>query len=189
MRQRVWTDDKLNWLIKSKNIYDDRQDILEAFNKHYRTNITLKNLRHINTIYKLELPKANKIIRDGLKQGWVALRGFTEKNIGDDIIYGNSTQTFIKINDLKSRKDKYALKKRFLYERYHNVKLASNDCVIFLNGDRKDFSKNNLYRVSDVVNCLMATNNFYTQNDMNNSSKIKFCEWKEKLIYLNERKY
>ena len=38
----------------------------------------------------------------------------------------------------------YKLKQRVLYEQYHNVKLTSNQIIIFLNGDKSDFSKENL---------------------------------------------
>jgi hypothetical protein len=180
MKQKIWTEDRLNWLIKSKELYDDREDILDAFNKHYQTNINLHNLRHINNKYNLGLPKANRIIANGLKIGWVSLRGYAEKNIGDEIFNGKAT--FIKISNLTiNRYDNYILKQRYLYEIYHNIKLNNDDFIIFLNGDKNDFSKENLYKVSRYVCGMMSKNRFLTKNDFKTLSRIKYCEWNEKI--------
>ena len=185
MRQKIWTDDRLNWLIKSKEVYNDRQDILDAFNNRYQTNIKLHNLRHINGLYKLGLPKSNKIITNGLKIGWVSLRGFTEKNIGEEISCGNAT--YIKTsNKSKERYGNYVLKQRYLYEIYHNVKLKTNDFIIFLNGDKKDFSKENLYKINRRINCEMSTRQLYTKNNFKTLGRIKCFEWKEKIKELEK---
>ena len=39
-------------------------------------------------------------------------------------------------------------KHRYLYEQYHNVKLNDDDYIIFLDQDRTNFSKDNLFRVN-----------------------------------------
>lgn len=190
-RQKVWTDEKIDWLIKSKDIYDDREDILNAFNDYFKTNVTLKRLRNISTKYKLSLPKANNAInnaRENIKLGWVIQRGFTEKNIGDEIINGQKNQTFIKISNSKLNKEKYVLKQRYLYEKYHNIKLSKNECVIFLNGNNKDFSKENLYKITRGINCEMSMNKLYTKDNYKTLGRIKCFEWKEKIIELKKGK-
>jgi hypothetical protein len=182
-RPKVWTEEKLNWLIKSKEIYDDREDILNAFNEHFGTNINLHYLRIIGNKHKLGLPKAHKIIKTGLEIGWVSLRGFTEKNIGDEIFNGKAT--FIKTsNESKERYGNYVLKQRYLYEQYHSVKLKTNELIIFLNGDKKDFSKENLYKVSRYICGLMSGNRFLAKNSFKTLSRVKFCEWKQKIKVL-----
>jgi hypothetical protein len=182
-RPKVWTEEKLNWLIKSKDIYDDREDILNAFNEHFGTNINLHYLRIIGNKHKLGLPKAHKIIKTGLEIGWVSLRGFTEKNIGDEIFNGKAT--FIKTsNESKERYGNYVLKQRYLYEQYHSVKLKTNELIIFLNGDKKDFSKENLYKVSRYICGLMSGNRFLAKNSFKTLSRVKFCEWKQKIKVL-----
>ncbi len=191
-RQKVWTDEKIDWLIKSKELYDDRQDILNAFNNQFQTNVSLKILRNINTKYKLSLPKANNAINKAMKNnmqiGWVSQRGFAEKNIGDEISNGAKSQTYIKISNSKSNKEKYVLKQRYLYEKYHNTKLLKNDCIIFLNGNNKDFSIENLYKITRGVNCDMSTNKLYTKDNYKTLGRIKCFEWKEKIIELKGNK-
>lgn len=54
---------------------------------------------------------------------------------------------------IKITKTKWEYKQRYLYEKYHNVKLTSKDYVIFLDGNRNNFSIDNLKR----VNCRVAS--------------------------------
>ena len=37
---------------------------------------------------------------------------------------------------------------RYLYEMYHDVKLNDNDMIIFLDGNKKNFKKDNLYKIT-----------------------------------------
>ena len=186
-RERIWTKEKLDFLIESKNIYDDREDILNAFNKRFGTNISLTKLKSINTKFNLGLPVAKKKIEESIRKSFISSRGFYEKDIGDEILSG--TATYIKkTNHRKANYGNYVLKQKYLYEKYHNVKLSKNDCVIFLNGNRKDFSKENLYRLTKGVSCLMSTNGFYKSKNEKLLVRIKVCEWKEKINELKEKK-
>lgn len=47
-----------------------------------------------------------------------------------------------------SEPNKWRLKHRVLYEEYHNVKLNSNESIIFMDGDRSNMSKENLTLVT-----------------------------------------
>lgn len=49
---------------------------------------------------------------------------------------------------IKTDNHKWEYLQRKVYEKYHNVKLKENEYVIFLNQNRRDFSKNNLQLVS-----------------------------------------
>ena len=48
---------------------------------------------------------------------------------------------------IKVDKHKYVQKNRYLYEKYNNVKLKSNECVIFLDGNENNYDKENLIAV------------------------------------------
>lgn len=52
----------------------------------------------------------------------------------------------IKINDKQ-----WQYKQRYLYEKYNNVKLDNDDYVIFADGDKTNFSKNNLIAISKEI--------------------------------------
>ncbi len=45
---------------------------------------------------------------------------------------------------VKIGKNKWMLKHRMLYEKYHNVKLTRRDCIVFMNSNKDDFSIDNL---------------------------------------------
>ena len=50
----------------------------------------------------------------------------------------------VKVADPKS----WRLKQRVLYEQYHGVKLEKSDVVLFLDGDKQNFSKDNLVKLT-----------------------------------------
>lgn len=157
-----WTKDKLEWL--ESQSYDDKRDLLKAFNERYGAKINIDQLSHIAYLYKLSLPDTKRIYKP---QGTV--------------MYKKHGIPQIKIKDRV-----YQSKHRFMYEKYHNVKLNDNDMIIFLNGNKNDFSKENLYKITHKINGMIKGYNMQNAKSINKISLIKFCEWKEKIIKLNQ---
>lgn len=183
-RQKVWTDEKIEWLLKSKEIYSDREDIVTAFNERFGTNIDILSLNNINTVHKLKLPPAHKRIEKGkenLKLGWLKIRSFEKKEIGEKIHRGSSTQEFVKVSNSGNGNEDYILKTKYFYELYHNVKLDKNTMVIFLNGYKEDYSKENLYALDKQTFTSMMKNKLFTKDKETTKNRIKFCEWRMKL--------
>ena len=60
------------------------------------------------------------------------------------------------MTQLKIGKNKWEYKQRYLYEQYHNVKLTSNDYIIFLDGNRNNFSIDNLERIDCRTSAIIA---------------------------------
>jgi hypothetical protein len=190
MRERVWTDDKLKWLIESKSIYDDREDILNAFNKHFNTNVSLHLLTKNNGRYKLGLPKAHRILQKNAEIIQVKRRGFYKRPDDYEQTFMIDNRTFIKINnaDMKSyRKDGFVPKNRYLYEQYHNVKLDPiEEIIVFLDDDTTNYSKENLYRLKRKTHAIMVNHGLYGNKSIDKITLIKYCEWKEKIMELKE---
>lgn len=183
-RQRVWTKEKLDWLIESKNRYDDREDILKAFNNRFNTDLTLRKLSFVNDHYKLKLPKSNRLLKKNIEEKRRSLFGRDDMNIGDE--FTRNGKVYIKIsNKPKEKHSNYILKKRYMYEKYHNIKLNYDDCIIFLNGNHNDFSKDNLYRISNSINGYLVGHGLYNV-ELDKLSVIKYCEWKEKITKLQK---
>ena len=182
--------EQVEWLKDNKHNYDDREDILNAFNQHFNANVDLYFLRDLNTKYHLCLPKAHRAIditRDNLKTGWLKLRGFDYKNIGDEIHNGSCVTAYIKISNSQTKRDKYLLKNRYLYEQYHGVKLDDvDDVVIFLDDDHINFNKDNLYRVSRKAHALYLNHNLHKVKSVDKLTLIKYCEWKTKIFSMKE---
>ena len=51
--------------------------------------------------------------------------------------------------------DVWRRKSRVMYEKYHNCKLTDDDYILFLNGDRNDFSKENLFKSTNQEKCYL----------------------------------
>lgn len=64
------------------------------------------------------------------------------KKIGFESLPDKNGLVRIKINDKQ-----WQYKQRYLYEQYHNVKLPKDYVVIFLDGNKNNFKKNNLYAI------------------------------------------
>lgn len=55
-------------------------------------------------------------------------------------------------------------KSRYMYEQYHNCKLNNDDYILFLNQDRTDFSKENLYKSSNREQCYLHNWGTFSKN-------------------------
>ena len=55
-------------------------------------------------------------------------------------------------------------KSRVMYEKYHNCKLSDDDYVLFLNGDRNDFSKENLFKSTNQEKCCLHNWGTFSKN-------------------------
>lgn len=55
-------------------------------------------------------------------------------------------------------------KSRVMYEKYHNCILNKNDYILFLNGDRNDFSKDNLFKSTNQEKCYLHNCKTFSSN-------------------------
>lgn len=74
-------------------------------------------------------------------------------------------RTVVKIdNKPNSKHGNYEYKHRLMYEKYHNVKLTNDDYIIFLDGNRTNYDKNNLYRLTRREINIMNGGKLYSTN-------------------------
>ena len=100
------------------------------------------------------------------------------KEIGSEMSYDSDP------NDVRIRlgKGKYMTKKRYLYEKYHNVKLKKNDVIIFLNHDFNDYSKENLVKIDRRYMAVLAQIGYTKDANLNNLAidiaklRCKMCD-------------
>jgi transposase len=83
------------------------------------------------------------------------------------------TEIFKRDNGLifvKKANSVYVDKQRLLYEQYHNVELTPDDYIIFLNGDKNDFSKENLKKITSREHRNMAgVGLYFKQKELTNT--------------------
>ena len=112
-----WTKDKLEWL--QSQSFNDKRDLLKAFNEKYNANIKIDQLRTYAYLYKINIPDKQRIYKP---QG--------------SIMYSKHNIPQVKIKDRV-----YMPMHRYLYERYHDVKLNDNDMIVFLDDNKKTLKK------------------------------------------------
>ena len=138
----------LNNYEKYKNISFDWVNFTNDFNKTFNKNISVPRMRAY-------------LYHDNICVGRSTKKPTNIKEIGETIKCRD--REYIKINDdKKCGKNNYQLKQRYLYEQYHNCKLNENEYIIFLDGDKENYSKDNLVKLNKIE--LGHFNSLKTQN-------------------------
>ena len=157
--------------------YKTRQELCDAFNKKFNLNLTLGKLRDLNTKHGLNIGNPTRNMHN-LEKGWIKQRGYTTRAIGEEVEMGEDVP-YIKLGQ-----NNYVAKHRYLYEQYHNVTLTFDDLIIFLDNDKTNFNKENLYKISRTVAGIMVGNDLHNTKQISKETIIKHCEWKEKIFNL-----
>lgn len=71
----------------------------------------------------------------------------------------NDGMTLIKI-----AKDKWVYKQRYIYEKYYNLKLTSDDYIIFLDHNRNNFNIKNLKRINRHESSIIGNQKLFSKN-------------------------
>lgn len=108
----------------------------------------------------------NSRIQKGERIGYVA-------DIGTESINADG-YVFIKISDTGIKNADWKTKQAVIWEKTHGK--PPNGVVIFLNGDKTDFSAENLYCVDRKIHGVMCLNRWYTESREHTLTAIKWCE-------------
>ena len=108
-------------------------ELLKFAKKQYKT-ITKNQLRKYLSKRKIRYKDYNENMVKG--------------NQGDNVPIGTERVKPDGYVQVKITKDKWEYKQRLIYSKYHNVKLKSDDYVIFLDHNKNNFDINNLKRIS-----------------------------------------
>ena len=147
------------------------KDLQEEVNKIFNTNVTISVIKHLCYDNEIKWKNKNNINHIGIKPIG------NERILNGDIV-------------VKVSAGKFVSKRRVLYEKYHNVKLTSDDVILFLNNNNTDYSKENLIRISKrEMGPLARIGVNYNDKEINrlaiNVAKLKvkiFDKEKEKLL-------
>lgn len=77
---------------------------------------------------------------------------------------------------VKIAKDKWEYKQRLIYEKYHNVKLTSDDYIIFLDQDRTNFNINNLMKVTRRESSILANQKLFSKKPIVTETGIQVAK-------------
>lgn len=123
-----------------KKLNHEQIQILKNYQNYIRDNVI-----DYDTLSKKTNLNRNRIRRELINLGF-DLSSYSRSGsepIGYEFI--KEGRVYIKIsNDYRAHHKNYVLKNRYLYEKYHNVKLSDDDLIIHLDGDLTNFSSENL---------------------------------------------
>ena len=83
--------------------------------------------------------------------------------MGDKLPIGSERIKSDGMTQIKISKNKWEYKQRYLYKKYHNVELTSDDYIIFLDQDRTNFDINNLKRVSRRESAILSNQKMFSK--------------------------
>ena len=108
--------------------------------------------------------------------GWNSMEiGVEREKVTNGYIYIKVSNTGIKNADWES-------KQRVMYKKYHGAdSIPEGHNIVFLNGDRGDFSEENLYAIPKSINAIMTNYNWFTTSREHTLTAIKWCELHFKL--------
>ena len=142
VRNKLAINDKQIQFLKDNVNGTKLKDLTNMFNEHFGLNFTENQIDWYK--YKLGL-------KSGLNFKWEkGHKPYNVKPIGYEFKCKDNGYTFIKV----SEPDLYMLKQRYVYEQHYG-KIPKGYSVVFLNGNKEDFSIDNLTlaRQKDILTC------------------------------------
>lgn len=148
-----------------RNLYEEWRLV---FPKHQVTFFGFKG--HCQQILKLRLPD---------KKLWNNANVPT-RDIGSE--HKRSGYILVKVKHTKSRRGEHEdrrnwkFKHRIMWEKHNGRELRDDEQVVFLNGDKNDFSKENLYAVPSRWMAMLNTNGWLRGDRELALTGIRYCE-------------
>lgn len=102
-------------------------------------------------------------------------------NMGDKYPIGSERIKPDGMVQVKVAKNKWEYKQRMIYSKYHNVKLTSDDFIIFLDQDRSNFDIDNLARVTKRESAITANLQMFSKEPQVTKTGIEVAKLMIKL--------
>ena len=150
--------------IYTQNIHLPMNKIAEIYNNEFNTNYAQDSLEvvlHKKGFYKRDFGhhQGDTLVRTPL--GSIKLNTYGYEMI--KVSHGTFS---------KKRKDAWITKAQYMYEQYNNVKLKDDEFVIFLNGDNRNYDKDNLMIVKKSYRPWLCNQGFMN-NEIRNPELLK----------------
>ena len=146
-----------------------RNKYSEKFEEEMRNlahSMTLNELLNVaNTQYNYQI--TNTQLRQYLYKRQIKYKDYNKnmkRNMGNKIPLGTERIKPDGMIQVKVAPNKWEYKNRLIYEKYHNIKLKSDDFIIFLDQDRTNFDIKNLKRISRHESSILSNQKIFSQN-------------------------
>lgn len=128
-------------------------------------------------------------LRQYLSKRNIQYKDYNESKVrpmGDKLPIGSERVKSDGMIQIKISKNKWEYKQRYIYEKYHNVKLTSDDYIIFLDQDRTNFDINNLRRVSRHESAILSNQKMFSKEPKITETGIQVAKLMIKLKNMKE---
>lgn len=156
-----------NWIIANVDKYDNYKAMAEDFNRIFGTDKKDRGLQS-HAVRYLGIISGRQAFKKGHHT-------HNKKDIGDEYVNSSNGYTYVKVSDDKDRNKAWQGKHRIVYmERHGEIQDGHN--VIFLDGDKTNFSHENLVSISDRTNRILQSRSWHFNNAKLTKAAIKTIE-------------
>lgn len=173
LRSGIWTimtieQDK--W-IRENVVGISCAELTDKFNKKFNTNITLAQMKTYKDTHKL---KNNIAQKDRIHPSMKPIGYEIKKSTG---------YTYVKV-----AKATWMLKQRVMYEKYYGP-IPKGYTIIFANGDKEDFSKDNLIAIKKSVQQIASLQGLFCEDVEATKTGLLIAQVTDKIINMKENNY
>ena len=144
-------------------------EVAAMFNERFNRNLTSEDIQKWKTHNRVTSGIDTKI-----KKGWV--NPCPPKPIYSEMVTTNKGEKIVLI---KNEEGKWEKKYLYLYKKYHGS-IPKNSAIIFLDGKKENFDKDNLVCVPRDYQRMMARENLYFKDKDLNETSLMILELIEK---------
>ena len=160
--QKSYTSEMENWLKENHQKYL-RCELTEQFNKKFGTNVSKKNIQAKLQTMGLKVDKREVYEKFGKEISHKISKVQDDRlGIGSEKIYGGFV--YIKIRNGAGAQN-FKLKHYIIWEKAHNQSVPKGMCVIFLDGNKRNFDIDNLALVDKQTAKLLTCYNAYGKGE------------------------
>ncbi len=165
---------------KMRNIYS------KEFEKEMQT---IASFKKINELLEIAIKKYNynvtkHALRQYLRKRNIFYKDYNKhmaQDMGKLIPIGTEYVKDDGMTLIKIAPNKWMYKQRYIYSKYHNVELKSDDYIIFLDHNRNNFDINNLACISRHESAILSNQQLFSKNQEITKTGIQIAKLMIKL--------
>lgn len=159
-----YTKEQDEWLIENALKYNNYAEVAEEFNKLFGTNKVDRGIQsHCVRVLNIISGRQSK-----------APSGWNKQPIGAELLTKEG-YTLVKINDTGIKNKDWITKQRYIYEQHYG-KIGDTDIVVFLDGDKSNYSLDNLEAIPRAISLRINANKWNHPNKEFTLAAIRWCE-------------
>ena len=178
------TNDKRNMYDKEQIAYIRKQieagvpqsKIAKMFNAKYGTQVSCKGINKVCARHNMSPERKGLAMVAGVRNPFTVRRPIgTERTSGGKMYVKIADNVQLSTEHGFKEGGNYQEKKRYCYEQYRGS-IPERHQIIHLDGNKQNFSNDNLYAISPSINMIIASNKWYSDNAEVTLTAIKWCE-------------